>query len=465
MLKGIVGLVCVDCFAVSVATSARFPSMIFFENSSATSEAEAAMHRDQVEFASHYALTIIGWGEDSASPPACRHEEEKLANISRLIKAASPSTLTATYAGQFEFVVPHYDLQRAVIDDPAYDGFFMKDDDGKFLHGSADCGDTFRFWDFRNASAVAYHTEQVAGYFAGPRGMGVDAVFFDEGDAFACQYSCSGNNLCKTMPDAMEWHKGDVQAWVGAAKVMAAAGKRAILSSQNAFNANSPELWKEDRPRGCPLREDAIADAMKEAGVPFLRFYEYWLVPEQFNGGHTPRNPWVPGSKSQTWKYCRNQVANAVEEGKRHGINFVAAGTSAATGWGTPERIASLEFSLAGFLIARSRATDATKHGWEAQSDYFGFDHQFNGNEKILENCSHTRWGDCSHRWSEVQAIYERDYGVPVTDAVEVGGLGSGRFFRQYSKVNITFDCGKDGPSGANFKWIAADSPNFSLLV
>ena len=46
------------------------------------------------------------------------------------------------------------------------------------------------------------------------------------------------------MPNATAWHKGDIAAWVGAAKVMAAAGKRAILSSQNAFAADSPELWK-----------------------------------------------------------------------------------------------------------------------------------------------------------------------------------------------------------------------------
>ena len=38
-------------------------------------------------------------------------------------------------------------------------------------------------------------------------------------------------------------------------------------------------------------------------------------------------------------------------------------------------------------------------------------------------------------------------------DAVEVGGAGSGRFFRRYSNLNVTFDCGKDGPSGATFAW------------
>ena len=107
-------------------------------------------------------------------------------------------------------------------------------------------------------------------------------MFFDEGDSFACQYSCKANNLCKTMPNATAWHKGDIAAWVGAAKVMAAAGKRAILSSQNAFAADSPELWKEDNGKGCPYKEGVAAAAMKSEGVPWMRFYEYWLTPQSF---------------------------------------------------------------------------------------------------------------------------------------------------------------------------------------
>ena len=184
--------------------------------------------------------------------------------ISRLIKASSPSTRTAVYGGQFELVDPCYDLQRRIMEDSNYDGMFMKDDNGAFLTQGA-----FRVWDFRNASAVAWHTEQVTGYFADA--TGVDAVFFDEGDAFACQYDCNLHKTCKSMPNALEWHKGAVQAWVGAAKIMAAKGKRAILSSQNAFKNSSPELWKEDNgtPQGkCPLKEDTVVAAMAAEDTP-----------------------------------------------------------------------------------------------------------------------------------------------------------------------------------------------------
>ena len=101
------------------------------------------MHKDQVELASHYALAIAGWGEDAASQPAEHREEEKLANISSMIKAKNPSTITAVYAGQFELVDPEYDLQAAIINDPAHDGFFLHDDDGKPITQNND----MRLWE------------------------------------------------------------------------------------------------------------------------------------------------------------------------------------------------------------------------------------------------------------------------------------------------------------------------------
>ena len=83
--------------------------MIFFENSTKNGTANYSvdqLHRDQGAMAGHYALAIAGWGEDSGTPPASHHEEAKLANISALIKASHPRTVTAVYAGQFELVDP-----------------------------------------------------------------------------------------------------------------------------------------------------------------------------------------------------------------------------------------------------------------------------------------------------------------------------------------------------------------------
>ena len=102
------------------------------------------MHKDQVELTSHYAMAIAGWGEDAASQPVEHREEEKLANISSLIKAKNQNTITAVYAGQFELVDPAYDLQAAIINDPAYDGFFLHDDDGKAISQN----NGMRLWEY-----------------------------------------------------------------------------------------------------------------------------------------------------------------------------------------------------------------------------------------------------------------------------------------------------------------------------
>lgn len=104
------------------------------------------------------------------------------------------------------------------------------DDSGHLIPGDVKGG---VMWDFRNASARQYLAEQVAGYFA--RAPGVDGVFFDEGDSFACHYNCQAHHTCKTMPNAREWQMGAVQAWRLAAEEMAKAGKHVIISSQNSF--------------------------------------------------------------------------------------------------------------------------------------------------------------------------------------------------------------------------------------
>ena len=57
-----------------------------------------------------------------------------------------------------------------------------------------------------------------------------------------------------------------------------------------------------------------------------------------------------------------------------------------------------------------------------------------------------------ANRWDEVESTFAVDYGVPVKDAVELGRVGSGVFFREYSKMNLTFDCAKQTADYAFFK-------------
>lgn len=317
--------------------------------------------------------------------------------------------------------VSKYDLQRRVIEDPAFSGFWLKDDDGKFLKGGG-CGSPDdpgnRYWDFRNASAVAYHTEVVTGFFA--KQEGVDAVFFDEGDSLACHYpgTCNRTKTCKSMPNATEWHHGALRAWAGAAKIMADAGKRAIISSQNAFGADFPELY---RSRGCFLKEDVALATVGD--TPFLRFYEYWLVPGEFS--------------DPSGIYCRNQIANAIEEGRRSNLQIVT-GSSSEEPFNTSARLRDLKFNVAGFLMGKKRQGEGN---WS--SDFFGFNYQKPDKSDTKHKdaypwCHWTRWGDCDTRWTDVEAVLSQDYGVPMGDAVETS---YGVFARQYSRVNITVNC------------------------
>ena len=87
------------------------------------------------------------------------------------------------------------------------------------------------------------------------------------------------------------------------------------LGSQNAFATDSPELWKEDNGKGCPYKEGVAAAAMKSEGVPWMRFYEYWLTPQSFgaqwNAGvrsdhdlFSNSAPWVVCCRCQLTSVC-----------------------------------------------------------------------------------------------------------------------------------------------------------------
>jgi hypothetical protein len=176
-------------------------------------------------------------------------------------------------------------------------------------------------WDFRNESARQYLAAQVAGYFA--RAQGVDGVFFDEGDSFACHYSCRSHNTCKTMPSAKEWQAGAIQAWRLAAEEMARAGKHAIISSQNSFAASTPYLMKT---QSCPVSEDAAFAAMNSSSLArkgWARFYEYFAHP---GDQHTV---------AANALYCANSIRNAAREAEL-GVPFIAAASNYP--WGTPGR-------------------------------------------------------------------------------------------------------------------------------
>jgi hypothetical protein len=353
LLRGglLAACVCSSCAAETIPGGSRaaagavppavFPSMVFMENNTADGPRREGLnftieqeHARQVAIASNYRLVIMGWGEDQV-PGQRGGEELKLASILQKIKKASPSTKTFAYCGQFEGIQAMYTAQNKIMEDKAYSGFWVKDDDGKMIGGDTPNG---AMWDFRNASAREYLATEVAGYFARAEGVdgvrlcsrqlltqpsfvrfatphsNLEQVFFDEGDSFACHYSCTQHKTCKTMPDAVEWQRGAIEAWKLAAEEMAKAGKHAMISSQNSFNATTPYLMKEPK-NGCPVSEDeafAIMNSSSLARQGWMRFYEYFA------------HPGDQGSTSQNAVYCANTIKNAAKEASL-GVPFVAA--------------------------------------------------------------------------------------------------------------------------------------------
>eukprot|EP01043_Picozoa_sp_COSAG02_P067672 COSAG02_NODE_10958_length_1824_cov_10.888696_2_plen_206_part_00 len=116
------------------------------------------------------------------------------------------------------------------------------------------------------------------------------------------------------MPDAVEWQRGAIEAWKLAAEEMAKAGKHAMISSQNSFNATTPYLMKEPK-NGCPVSEDEAFAVMNSSALArrgWMRFYEYFAHPGDQH------------STSQNALYCANSIKNAAKEASL-GVPFVAA--------------------------------------------------------------------------------------------------------------------------------------------
>jgi hypothetical protein len=56
--------------------------------------------------------------------------------------------------------------------------------------------------------------------------------------------------------------------------------------------------------------------------------------------------------------------------------------------------------------------------------------------------------GDFTSSWDELHKAVEHYPGEPTDDAMKV------IWIRHFTKLNITFDCGKHGPSEAIYDWL-----------
>ena len=286
--------------------------------------------------AANSSLAGYGW-QNNAAPAAYRHGEANLHGAAAALAAAAPALPVFVYR-HFQMNWRLFDVQRANDDDPSAHGMFLRDHD--HAPGAAECrqgvpgGDTSPLFAFVNSSAGAFWVDRVIGEVAAE--ASVSALFMDETDWSACGYDFAKDG-CGNISDAFRARDLAVKLPVirATADALVAAGKWPIFSSKNLLAAAWAGL-PASAPRPCVVPHDAFAAAL--AGVPYARFYEFWM--------------------GQGADLDAATIQNALLEGAA-GVGLVArAGADAAAQCpavcpeGSVGR-ASLPYALAAFLVAR----------------------------------------------------------------------------------------------------------------
>ena len=178
----------------------------------------------------------------------CKHEEAKLSAQTAAVKAqGGAAKTTLAYCCDVSNVMTFYDKQQAALADPRNSGWFLRapkagaaaaerlaERRARVLSAGGTCPfESSPAWDFRNASARQYFAEVVVGQWA--EYPSVDSVFVDEADALICYWSNDPSSPksagLPTLDDLYAWSNGSVAAYKQAAAIMAAKGKRLVISS------------------------------------------------------------------------------------------------------------------------------------------------------------------------------------------------------------------------------------------
>eukprot|EP01052_Picozoa_sp_SAG31_P017176 SAG31_NODE_1163_length_9588_cov_8.265676_7_plen_569_part_00 len=117
------------------------------------------------------------WLKANRSESTC---EATLVEQARRVKAASSRTKVLVYRNCM-YALQWLESERAVMYDPAFAGFFLRDKSGKIYNAQAKEGDQF-LWNYSNASAAQYKMDVVVGGTGGvgaPGGI-IDGIFMDD---------------------------------------------------------------------------------------------------------------------------------------------------------------------------------------------------------------------------------------------------------------------------------------------
>ena len=235
-----------------------------------------------------------------------------------------------------------FDLQRAADDNPSQRDMFMHNFDNS--PGAAECRINMTLgeasspmWVFENTRAGAWWVDNVVREVAAETHTA--AVFFDTTDANACGYSFASAG-CPNVSVAFRTRDllAKLPALRATADALNAANKLPIFSSRNVLS----QAWAglpDNATRPCLVPHDAYFAAL--AGVPYLRFYEFFM--------------------GQGANLDAANIANVLIEGSA-GVGLVArssadadAQCSTATACdAAPWMEVRLSYALAAFLVART---------------------------------------------------------------------------------------------------------------
>ena len=370
----------------------------------------------------NYSAAWFGW-QTLDGVDGCSHEETKLHSQAAAVKAAAPHMTTLAYGGDVSNVMTFYDKMKAALADKQNSGWFLPvhkthttyEQERLRLRAEVRGGGTCGFsgnpaWDFRNASARAYFAEVVIGQWA--TDPSVDAVFVDEADAIVCTWGGAQgrDNGLPTLTDVYAWSNGSVLAYRQAAAILAAQGKRLVVSLKNGYAGSAPVNAKIGRL--CPVQMDAIAEGM--SGVPWIRFHEYFaaLSPTKT----PPATPTRP-HKANATTMCHNTIRTAMREAANPDMAFAVHSGDYQGG------VSNLNLSFAIFMMARNGTIGAARDwfSWSSGASPGDF------------------WTTAAWHWQDTAALYTREWGLPLRAAATLSGGAVWR--REYEHATITVDC------------------------
>eukprot|EP00038_Savillea_parva_P005072 m.146846 g.146846 ORF g.146846 m.146846 type:complete len:541 (+) comp11651_c2_seq9:195-1817(+) len=257
----------------------------------------------QLETLGNYSMIVFGW---QALLPYSNYTGELslLVSQAQIVKQRHPSNAVIVYIDGLR-VQPFYKANRAIMYNPQYADFFLRDANGTFIPATTYCRQMGLpamdpkclcwYWNWFNSSAVDYYlNELVLPQVSKP---GYDGIFFDGSDGFVRGTWKGAVNVPPnaTDDDALA---ATVAVHKRGAQLLQAHGKYPIYSEHLVDTTPAQQAW--------------VANAMKD--TPYFRFYE----------GYQPTVPYIESLLNETQRTSQ-ALPVVVHTGVAHGASITDA--------------------------------------------------------------------------------------------------------------------------------------------